>query len=125
MLEQEFILADLILIVHFSFILIVIFGGFFVYRKPFLAWLHIPMIFWAALVSLKGWVCPLTPLENYYRNIAGNAEYETGFIEHYLAPLIYPGFMDSNWGVILGISVIIWNLLMYSFILKKYFKSND
>ena len=112
-------MADLILLLHFCFIIVVIFGGFFVYIKPRLAWLHIPMIFWAAFVNLTGRICPLTPLENYFRLLEGQAGYETGFVTHYLSPLVYPEFKDYQLGLILGVSVLVWNLLVYVLIVKK------
>ncbi len=110
-------MADLIILVHFSFVITVILGGLLVYFKPRFAWIHIPMVLWAAMVNLMGWVCPLTPLENFFRKAAGTLEYESGFLEHYLSPLIYPELMNYELGVILGVLVIVWNVLVYSFVI--------
>lgn len=114
-------MADLILIIHFCFIIFVIFGGILTYRVPRLAWIHIPMVLWAFLVNIMEWICPLTPLENLYRRAIGQADYESGFIEHYLMPLIYPETMSYELGVFLGIAVFGWNVLIYAFI--RYLKS--
>lgn len=42
------------------------------------------------LISVVGWVCPLTPLENRFRQLAGQEGYEGGFIENYIVLLVYP-----------------------------------
>jgi len=109
--------ADLIVILHFLFIVFVIIGGLFVYNNPRLAWLHIPMVLWAFLVNIMEWICPLTPLENLYRKAAGEPGYESGFVDQYLTPLIYPEAMSYQMGVLLGISVLIWNFLVYYFLI--------
>ena len=117
--KRESALADLILVLHFSFIIVVIFGGFLVYIKPRLAWIHIPMVIWSALVNLMGWECPLTPLENWYRGLEGGqvGDLETGFIAHYLVPLIYPEAIDFELGIFLGILVFVWNLIIYALVI--------
>jgi hypothetical protein len=69
---------------------------------------------WSGYVNLFGQVCPLTPLENKFRHLAGQAGYEGGFIQHYLTPLVYPGVMPERWGLVSGFSVLIWNVLVYT-----------
>jgi Protein of Unknown function (DUF2784) len=108
------ILADLVLSFHFAFIVFAVLGGFLVLWKPRIAWLHVPSVVWSAFVNLFSHVCPLTPLENRFRHLAGQAGYEGGFIEHYIAPLVYPGVMPERWGLIAGFSVLIWNVLIYT-----------
>ncbi len=108
------ILADLVLGFHFAFIVFAVLGGFLVLWKPRIAWLHVPSVVWSAFVNLLSQVCPLTPLENRFRHLAGQAGYEGGFIEHYITPLVYPGVMPERWGLIAGFSVLIWNVLVYT-----------
>ena len=108
------ILADLVLGFHFAFIVFAVLGGFVVLWKPRVAWLHVPSVVWSAFVNLFGQVCPLTPLENSFRHLAGQAGYEGGFIEHYITPLVYPGVMPERWGLIAGFSVLIWNVFVYT-----------
>jgi len=107
------LLADLTLAVHFAFILFVVFGGLLVARWPRLAWLHVPAAVYGALIEFVGWTCPLTPLENHFRRLGGEAGYRGGFIEHYLLPLIYPERMTRAVGVVLGLGVVVLNLLLY------------
>jgi hypothetical protein len=107
-------LADLVLGFHFAFIVFAVLGGFLVLWKSWTGWLHVPAVLWSAFVNLLSWVCPLTPLENRFRYLAGQAGYEGGFIQHYIAPLVYPGVMPERWGLIAGFSVLIWNVLVYT-----------
>jgi hypothetical protein len=112
-------LGDLVLGLHFAFIVCAVLGGFFVLWKVWIAWLHIPSVLWSAFVNLFSQDCPLTPLENRFRYLAGQAGYEGGFIQHYLAPLVYPGVMPERWGLISGLSVLIWNVLVYTLVVTQ------
>jgi hypothetical protein len=107
-------LADLVLGFHFAFIVFAVLGGFLVLWNSWIAWLHLPSVLWSAYVNLFNQVCPLTPLENRFRYLAGQAGYEGGFIQHYIAPVVYPGVMPERWGLIAGFSVLIWNVLVYT-----------
>jgi len=111
--------ADLILLLHFAFVLFVIFGGLLVWYRRAFAWLHIPMAVWGAIVNIASWQCPLTPLENHYRLLAGQAGYEGGFVEHYIAALVYPKGLTSDMGLYLGLAVIVWNVAVYGTIFLK------
>src|ERR687896_1244582 len=108
------ILANLVLGFHFVFVLFSVPGGFLVLWKRWIAWLHVPSVLWSSFVNLFSHVCPLTPLENTFRHLAGQAGYEEGFIQHYVAPLVYPGVMPEQWGLISGFSVLAWNGLVYT-----------
>ena len=81
--------ADLVVVLHASFILFAMFGGLAVLRWRGVAWLHLPALAWASGITIVGGICPLTPLENQLREAAGDG-YAGGFIEHYIIPLIYP-----------------------------------
>ena len=107
------IAADITLLVHFAFILFVVFGGLIAMFRHRVAWLHIPMVLWASVVNLLGWICPLTPLENKFRIAAGESGYAGGFVEHYIARLVYPEGLTYELGVFLGVGVLVWNVLVY------------
>jgi len=117
-------LADLLLLLHLAFVAFVVLGGFLVARWPRLAWLHVPAFLWGALVNLMGWVCPLTPWEQRLRRAAGEAGYEGGFVEHYIAPLVYPQApADLPLGLVLGVGVLVLNGLAYGRLLRVRFKN--
>jgi len=111
--------ADFVLVVHLGFILFVVFGGWFVLRRPWIAWLHLPAALWGAVIEFTGWVCPLTPLENRLRAASGSAGYDGSFIEHYLIPLIYPTAMNRGLQIALGLGVILINSAFYGLLIRR------
>jgi len=108
------LLADAVLLLHLGFILFVVLGGFLVWRRPRLVWLHLPAAAWGALIELGGWVCPLTPLENRLRQLGGGEGYTESFVAHYLLPLIYPATLTRELQIGLGLGVIAINILAYA-----------
>jgi hypothetical protein len=109
-------LADLVLLLHMAFVLFAALGGVLVFKWRRVAWFHIPAALWAALIEFVGWECPLTPLENWLRRRGGEAGYQTGFIEHFLLPLIYPAPFSRSLHVVLGLLVMGVNLAIYLWI---------
>ncbi len=85
------LLADLVVIVHLGFIMFVATGGLLAWRWPRLFGLHLPAVVYATAIVTVGFVCPLTPLEKHFRRLAGDQVYAGGFVEHYLADVVYPG----------------------------------
>jgi hypothetical protein len=113
-------LADCLVLIHLGFVLFVVLGGLLVLRRPRLAWLHLPAAAWGAWIELSGWICPLTPLENHLRHLAGEAGYRDGFIEHYLLRLLYPeGLTRQDQLVLAGIVAAI-NLAAYAVLLLRH-----
>lgn len=112
-------LANLILLAHLAFILFVALGGLAVLRWPRLAWLHLPCVAWGVMVELMGWLCPLTPWENHFRRLAGQAGYEGDFIQHYLLAAIYPEGLTRNVQIVLGLGLAVINLAIYGQLLYR------
>lgn len=111
--------ADALVVVHLLFILFVVAGGLLLVRRRWIAWLHLPAAVWGVLIEWRGWVCPLTPLENRMRELAGQAGYREGFIEHYLLPAIYPAGLTTGVQAILGGIVIVVNAAVYGYLLSR------
>jgi len=107
------LLADGVLALHVAFLLFVVFGGLLALRWKRVAWLHVPCALWGAWVELAGWVCPLTPLENDLRRMAGKAGYAGGFLEHYVVPLLYPPGLTRGMQVALGVAALALNVGIY------------
>jgi uncharacterized protein DUF2784 len=112
-------LADLVVALHFAFVLFVVLGGLLVLRWPRLAYLHIPAAIWGVLIEFAGWVCPLTPLENSLRVRAGEAGYQGTFVEHYILPVLYPSALTRNVQFLLGALVLALNLAIYAYLLRR------
>lgn len=105
--------ADAIVLLHFSFILYAVLGGLLAYKWLWLVWLHPPAVIWAAVMSLAGWICPLTPLENTLRAAGGGGHYSSGFIEHYILSVIYPAGLSRELQITMGIALLVVNALVY------------
>jgi len=107
------LLADLVLIVHLAFVVFVLCGGLIVLKWRWVAWLHLPAAIWGAVVEFTGWICPLTPLENWLREQGGETAYPSDFITQYLLPVLYPGDLTRNIQLLLGTGVVVLNAVVY------------
>jgi hypothetical protein len=106
-------LADLVVGLHLAFIVFVGLGGLLALLRWWVCLLHLPATVWGAFIELSGGLCPLTPLENWLRRMAGSAGYPGGFIEHYLLPLVYPASLTHQVQLALGLLVLLANLVVY------------
>ena len=119
------IAANLILFVHFIFILFVVFGGLLFFTSTKIVFIHIPALIWGSYITLTNSICPLTYLENWSLNKANLTTYSEGFIQNYLVPIVYPVNLTKDLQIYFGIALIVINLVIYAFIfnkLKKNFK---
>ena len=112
--------ADAIVLIHFAFVLFVALGGFLVVRWPRVAWAHLPIASYGAVIEFVGFVCPLTPLENRLRRLGGEAGYEGSFVETYVMRLLYPSEFTRGTQIALGILVIVINVIAYSIALNRH-----
>ena len=119
------VLADLVLLLHFAFIVFVTVGVVLVFRWHRLVWIHIPCVVWGAWIEFQGWICPLTPLENRLRGLGGEAGYSGGFIEHYLVPIIYPSGLTRRTQMLLGIMVLIINVAGYGLMTWRRLRTDE
>jgi hypothetical protein len=113
------ILADLVLVLHLGFVVFVVLGGLLVLRWPAIMALHIPAAVWGVMIEFTGWLCPLTPLENWLRVRGGELGYSGGFIEHYIQPVLYPSGLTRGIQIALGTLVVLLNLTAYSIVLSR------
>jgi len=112
-------LADLLVLLHLTFVLFVLFGGLLILKWPWVMWLHLPAASWGALIEFTGWICPLTPLEQWLRETGGGLGYQSGFIEHYVLPLLYPAGLTGRVQVVLGLLVLLLNCGMYLLVFRR------
>lgn len=113
------LLADAVVVIHGLYIVFVVLGALLALRWSWVLWLHAPAALWGAWVELAGEVCPLTPVENRFRRLAGSGGYEGSFIETYLLPLIYPGALTREIQVGLGLFVVAVNVVLYGWVLRR------
>jgi len=112
-------LATLTLLLHFSFILFVIFGALLILRFKKIIYFHIPAVAWGAYIEFSHSICPLTHLENYFLKKAGKDQYSIDFIENYVFKIIYPPALNYEIQTYLGVILIFVNLVIYYYIVKK------
>ena len=93
------LLADAVLVLHFSVVLfvvgglvVVLAGNWFRWRWVNGWWFRLAHLATIAIVVAQGWLgqlCPLTTLESWLRVQAGEPGYTKGFIEHWLQRIIF------------------------------------
>ena len=93
------LLADLVLTVHFGIVafvvgglVLVVVGNLRGWRFVNGWWFRLAHVAAIAVVVAQAWLgvaCPLTTLESALRENAGEAGYETSFIEHWLTAILF------------------------------------
>ena len=112
-------LADAVVVLHLGFVAFVVLGGLLALRWPHAAWMHLPAAVWGAWVEFAGWICPLTPLENWLRRQSGGgAGYSAGFVEHYVIPVLYPAALtrELQWalgGIVVAVNVAVYGVILW------------
>lgn len=114
------ILAEITLVLHFSFVVFVVFGGLLVLRRRWIAWLHLPAVLWGVLIEFFWWVCPLTTIENHFRTLGGEAGYANGFLDYYISAVLYMP-LSPNVRFTLGFLLIAFNLFVYWYAFRQRF----
>jgi len=112
-------LATFTLIIHFLFIVYVILGGLLFFIKPWTLYFHTPAFLYGVYVEFTQSICPLTYLENFFLSKANLTTYSISFIQKYLYTIIYPINLTTKFQIILGTTLIIINVIIYGFIIKK------
>lgn len=105
------LLAEATMVVHFAFLVYVVTGGFLAWRWPRLIWPHLALAAWGFSTITIGFHCPLTYVENWGRQHAGEQGLPpSGFIDHYIEGVVYPerytGLIQFLAGTIVVISWI-------------------
>jgi hypothetical protein len=112
-------IADALVVVHFAFTAFVISGGFLTWRWPRLALVHLPALAWGCWIEVSHSVCPLTPLENHWRHLAGEAGYGEGFLAHYLVRVLYPPGLTWHVQYELAALLIALNVVAYVGLVRR------
>ena len=107
------LLADGVVVIHFAFTAFVIFGGFLTWRWRWLVFAHLPALAWGVWVEVSATICPLTPLENHLRQLAGESGYSGGFLAHYLVAVLYPPGLTWRIQWVLAAVLVALNAVAY------------
>jgi hypothetical protein len=112
-------LADAVVLLHLGFVVFVVCGGVLVLWRRGLAVVHLPAAAWGVYIEFSGRVCPLTPLENRLRALAGDAVYSGDFVERYLMPVLYPPGLRRDVQIGLGLFALAVNVAVYLYAWRR------
>lgn len=92
-------LADLVLVTHVAFVafvvlglILILCGGFLGWRWILNPWFRAAHLAAIGLVVLQAWlgiICPLTILEKFLREAAGETTYSESFVAHWLHRVLF------------------------------------
>lgn len=102
---------DIVVSIHFLWIVFLLFGAFIGRRIAWVKWLHISGLAYSIALQVFQWTCPLTTLEHVLsRKKADSLSYSGDFLTHYLNQVVYmdvdPGYIFL--GTILVILLSLW-----------------
>ncbi len=99
------ILADIVVAIHFLWIVFLILGGLLGMRHRVFRIFHISGLVFAFVIQATGWYCPLTDLEVWLRSHqAHGLAYRGSFIIHYMEELVY---IDLSHRTIVALTVLL------------------
>ena len=100
------LLADIVVVFHFAFVVFVVVGGLLALRWPKVLYAHVPSVIYSVWIVTFSITCPLTPLERDLRARGGEVAYSESFIERYVEGVLYPGDMLRQAQAIAALIVI-------------------
>jgi len=113
------LLVDITIVVHFLWILFLVFGFVFALKGSRIAYIHLGGLVFALVLNALGWYCPLTHVENYLRSLQDpHSAYSTSFIARSLEKFVYPDISES---LLRGAELILTSLylLVYGYWAKR------
>jgi hypothetical protein len=100
------LLSDIVIALHYGFLLYLIVGGFIAWRWPWTIVAHLLAAVWAVFIVATSVECPLTALQNVIREHAGQARLRGGFIDLYVQGVLYPSGWDMVSQIVVGLVVL-------------------
>lgn len=99
--------ADAVVILHFAFLAFLATGSLLAWRWPRMVAFHLPAVAWGAISVTVGLDCPLTPLEQHLRRLAGEQGYAGGFVDRYIEGVIYPERYTPSLRAVIATAVVV------------------
>lgn len=111
------IAADIVVLIHFLWIVFLIVGAFPGRKNKWVKIFHIGGIAFAIIIQVFGWYCPLTHLEIWLRRMHDpSLSYEGSFIIYYVEKLVYFNLSPE---IIFGMTVGLLLLSAWLYIFKS------
>ena len=99
------LLAVIAALVHALFVIFVLSGGLLATRWPAALWVHLPVAIYGVLIMIAGWTCPLTTLEIWLREKAGEEVVWKEFLQHYF--FRHLGLSGSEWFIVVVLVIVL------------------
>ena len=113
------LLADILIVVHFLWILFILFGFLVAVKSLKVSLIHIAGLVFTLILNLGGWYCPLTYLENHFQGLYDpQLTYTGSFIISRLERVIYVDLQEAY----LRLGAIAWvavNMVGYGLLARK------
>jgi len=111
------ILADIVVLIHFLWILFLFFGVFLGRKNKALKIFHLSGLFFALLIQVFDWYCPLTHLEVWLRSKHDpGLIYAGSFIIHYVERLVY---IELSRFIILASTIFLFGFNVWFYLKNK------
>jgi hypothetical protein len=111
--------ADIVVFVHFSWILFLIFGVLIGFRIRWVMWVHLGGLVFSLVLQYTRALCPLTYLEVWLRNRHDpSLAYPGSFIAHYAEELVYLQ-VDKNQLFWLSAGFVVISVIAYGVALTR------
>ncbi|MFE9241977.1 DUF2784 domain-containing protein [Nocardiopsis sp. NPDC006938] len=109
------------MVLHLAFLVYVALGGLLAWRWPRAIWPHLACALYGLGITVIGWTCPLTHVEDWGRRNAGQAGLPPeGFIAHYLTGVVYPAEHLITIQLLVALSVALsWAGTLYLYRQRK------
>lgn len=111
-LTSKRLAAKLFLFLHCAFLLFVVLGAPLGTINRYWLYAHVSAVLWTFSINVADWTCPLTTWEERFRYGADQPG-TRGFSRYYLMPLLPTNGRPRRLKIVIGISVLIWNVLFY------------
>jgi predicted branched-subunit amino acid permease len=109
--------ADFVVLIHFLWIIFLIFGVFLGKKQQAVKVFHISGLGFAVIIQIFGWYCPLTHLEIWLRQRHDPLFTSSGsFIVYYMEKLIYIALTP---GIIFVLTLILISISAYLYSARK------
>jgi len=126
------LIADTILVIHFAFVVFVVFGLVLILVGLLARWswihnrkfriAHLVAVGFVVLQTWLGQLCPLTLWENELRRLAGQSGYKETFVEHWLHEVLF--YQAEPW-VFTAIYTCFAALVVVAWLLGRRVRKNE
>jgi Protein of Unknown function (DUF2784) len=110
------LLARLMIVIHVSYVVFVVFGSLLVVRWRGFLWWHVAAFVWSFLTLSFDLGCPITPWEKQLWRKGGVEPYDEGFLQHHILRTRFSAEHSRRNHTIVGVSVLVLNAIVYSLI---------